>query len=357
MSNETNWNEIYPFLYLEKPQSQFFRWIRKNPELQSFGQPIYFAGILCPVSTANVEVMERTRAEYDTIEFVILKLFASGLQKADILASITGLELEMVKNVLSILENTYHHIEGKKVTEEGQQSLKDRRNIQCYQTTKQVQFEAITGTVLQPVLFQAMAGAEAYYFAYNQDKVRRILPKHYIERDVREDIMQNFDRHRSREIIERNVEKILEVTVEECRYTEAFLVKYDYLPHPFVVFPQQSSKSVTWIPVAVSESNAKVLKSKGFNFDYYNFELAVRPDKEFLPLVDIEKEYKLVVPANTLEKSFKIGPKSYEIAPKDSPDAIMKLHSQTGITPVWCVETADESKAQGEQEAEQNVDM
>lgn len=338
MGNQTDNQHEYSFLYLKKPQSQLARWTRKNKELQEFGKMEYFAGILCPVSTANVEVFERTRAEYDTIEFVILKLFASGLQSVENLSSIMGLEKEMVKNVLSVLENTYHHISGTQITDEGRQSLNDGKNIQCYKTTKQVQFEAITGTVLLPVLFQSMSGIEAYYFTRNQESVRRIMPKHYIERDVRSDIMTNFDHHRKRGTIERNVESIINVSVEDCTYTEAFLVKYDYLPHPFIILPVQGSKSVTWIPVAVSASSEKVLKKEGFEFDYYNFDLVVRPDSEFEPLVQLQKEYGLDVSPEKLEKTFTLGEKTFELSSPDNEAAELRVHPQTGFTPVFCVE-------------------
>ena len=283
----------YSFLYLKSPQFQFQRWLNKNPDFSKHGKPEYFAGLLCPVSTADAEVIERTRAEYDSIEFIVLQFYRIGITKASDIAQFTGLETDMIKNVLDILENSYHHIKNGKITEEGLQSLNDEKNIQCFQTTKQVQFECITGTVVLPSLFQTLSSIEAYYFLKNPDSIRRIMPKHYIERDIRKDILKNFEQHKLRGTIERNVEKILDVTVSYCNYTEAFLIKYDFLPHPFLLFAVQGSKSVLWMPVAISESTEREMKKRKLEFGYRNFIPLVRPDSEFKPLTELEKKYSL----------------------------------------------------------------
>ena len=339
MDKQTQQNQQQPqysFLYLKSPQFQFQRWLNRHTEFLNHGKVEYFAGLLCPVSTADAEVIERTRAEYDTIEFIVLQFYRIGITKASHIAEFTGLETEMIKNVLDILENSYHHIKNGQITEEGLQSLKDEKNIQCFQTTKQVQFECITGTVVLPSLFQTLSSIEAYYFLKDPDSIRRIMPKHYIERDIRNDILKNFEAHKLRGTIERNVEKILDVTVSYCNYTEAFLIKYDFLPHPFLLFAVQGAKNILWMPVAISESTAKEMEKRKLEFGYRNFIPLVRPDSEFKPLTTLENTYSLKQHPDKLPDEFTIKDTTYKVCDKNEPDASLRIHPNNNFTPVYC---------------------
>ena len=54
---------------------------------------------MTPVSTASVDVTERARAEYDSIELLILKLVSAGINKVNDISSLTGLKQDMVTNI------------------------------------------------------------------------------------------------------------------------------------------------------------------------------------------------------------------------------------------------------------------
>ena len=120
------------------------------------------------------------------------------------------------------------------------------------------------------------------------------------------------------------------------------------MPHPFIIFPVQGAKTVTWMPVAVSQSTAKVLEQNNFEFSFYNYDLVVKPDSEFEPLVRLEREYGLVVSSDTLSQNFTISDRKYRMADRNEENAVIKVHPDNGFTPVYCVELPKEEKTEEE---------
>lgn len=356
----------YKFEYLSKPYSYFKDWVNSTPDFLKFGNIEYFYGMLCPVSTASVTVLERANAEYDTIELTILKLYDAGIKDSRLISLLMGISQKMVNSILNILKNTYHHIDNGTLTEEGRKSLADERNIQLFETTKQVQFEALTGTLLVPSLFQTMSGIEAYYDQINTDEIKRFLPRHYIEKDIRNDLKEHLDDHRAKGTVGRNVEKIISVNVDNVKYTEAFLIKYSFLEHPFLIFPVKGTHKIFWNPVAISKSCEKTMLKHNLAFkfgDNYVFDAVVRPDKEFEPLLKIENDFNLKNPKNKLSKNYslkRINKKDgdlttvtetfFEVVPNTIQGAELGLHPDSPYTPVYCIKV-DEKEYEYKKEA------
>ncbi len=362
-----NPNQRYKFKYLSEPNYNyaFKSWCEVTAEFLKHGEIEYFYGLLCPVSSASVNVLERSDAEYDTIELTILKLYSAGIKDSRLISMMMGISRKMVDNILNILKNTYHHIENGALTKEGKKSLDDERNIHTFETVKNVQFEALTGILLKPSMFQSMSGIEAYYGQENVDEIKRFLPKHYIEKDIRQDLKEHIDYHRARGIVGRNVEKIISVNVEGVRYTEAFLVKYSFLKHPFLIFPVKGNYKTFWNPVAISESTKKEMDERNINFEFgknFDFDVSVADDSYFSPFVKIETDFNLKTPKAKPEKNFCVkSPKNYdgvkmivethfEMVKKDTEGAFLHLHPSSNYTPVYCIQT-DEITYEAEKEA------
>lgn len=360
-ASEKQKRKSYKFEYLSKPYATFKNWVEGTSEFVKHGEIEYFYALLCPVSSASVNVLERANAEYDTIELTILKLYNAGIKDSRLICMMMGISQKMVDNILNILKNTYHHIENGALTPEGKKSLKDERNIQLFETSKNVQFEALTGTLLQPSLFQTMSGIEAYYDQINTDEIKRFLPKHYIEKDIRQDLIEHLDYHRSRGTVGRNVEKIISVNVESVRYTEAFLIKYSFLPHPFLIFPVKGRHKTFWNPVAVSKSSKMEMEERNLEF---KFDVTTIDDSYFQPLVKIEKDFNLKNPKTELDENYSLKRKYkddngkqmivetfFKVVKKDAESAFLSLHPLSPHTPVYCIQTDEKEYEYKKEEA------
>lgn len=355
----------YRFKYLSNPPKHLRSWVNSNPDFLNHGEIEYFYGFLCPVSLASVKVLERANSDYDTIELTILKLYDAGIKDSKIISLLMGISEKMVVNVLGILKNTYHHIDNGKVTQEGRTSLNEQKNIQVYETIKNVQFEGLTGTIIPPALSQNMLGIEAYFDQKNVDEIKRFFPKHYIERNVHNDLITHLSDHKIQGVINRNVEKIISLKIDNIIYTEAFLVKYDFLSHPFIIFPVMGRTKTFFNPVAISKKTQEEMKKRNLVFKKGDsiFDVPVKENKDFEDLISIEKSQNLKELKSPQEKEYSRKRKKsdddnniivetfFKIAEKDDEGAFLDIHPDFPHKPIYSIIT-DEKEYPIDKEAD-----
>ena len=355
----------YRFKYLSNPAKHLRSWVNSAPDFLNHGKIEYFYGFLCPVSSASVKVLERANSDYDTIELTILKLYNAGITDSKVISLLMGISEKMVVNVLSILKNTYHHIDNGKVTPEGKTSLNEEKNIQVYETIKNVQFEGLTGTIIPPSLLQNMLGIEAYFDQKNVDEIKRFFPKHYIERNVHSDLINHLSDHKMQGIVSRNVEKIISLKIDNIIYTEAFLIKYDFLTHPFLLFPVMGLTKTFFNPVAISKKTKEEMEKLNLSFKKGDniLDVPVKENKDFEALINIEKSQKLKELKSPTEKEYSRKRKKSEgdnniivetffnIAKKDDEGAFLDIHPEFPHKPIYSIIT-DEKEYTDDKEAD-----
>ncbi|MBE7038347.1 MAG: hypothetical protein E7404_05555 [Ruminococcaceae bacterium] len=342
----------YRFKYLSNPGKHLRNWVDSTPDFLNYGKIEYFYGFLCPVSTASVKVLERANSDYDTLELTILKLYDAGIKDSKVISLLMGINEKMVVNILNILKNTYHHIDDGKLTAEGRTSLNEQKNIQVYETIKTVQFEALTGSIIPPSLSQNMLGIEAYYDQKNIDEIKRFLPKRYIEKNVYDDLIDHLSDHKMQGVVSRNVEKIISLKIDNIIYTEAFLIKYDFLLHPFILFPVLGRNKTFWNPVSISKAADDAMKKKNLIFKFkgdYIFDAPVKDAKDFIELANIENSFNLRTPKMPLSQTYsRKRPKDkdntdiivetfFKLASKNDEGAFIDTHPDSPYTPVYSV--------------------
>jgi len=353
----------YKFQYLTSAGKYLDRWEYIFPEFSKTGRVMYFYPFLCPVSTVNVHFRERTRTDYDTIEYFVLRLYASSVTSPETIADLLAIDLNYVKNIIGLMENSYGHIENGGLTEKGKQSLDDGQNIQVYETTTQVQFESITGTLLRYELWQEMSAIEPYYFQRNPDRYKRFLPIEAIERDITEELTgyleAELQRYKEKEMIDRNLEEVIGAEVSKLTYTEAFMIRYDFLPHPFILFPVTSGGRLFWNPVAISTSNADIMTRKGLSFKVGKKDLSpvILADSMFESLLEIEAKHELTVSKAPVGSKFTLGKerREYEVTEKGAEGARRFMHPMYNHLPVFAKLCTDEMKEEGV--VTENVDL
>lgn len=327
----------YRFQYLQRGALYLAMWQKKMADFGAHGKVLYFYPFLCPVATASVNVRERTRVDYDSIELFILRLYAASVTSPEVISEMLGIDLKMVQNIINLMENTYQHISSGELTDKGRESLADGKNIQVFDTVMQVQFEAITGTLLSHELWQNSTGIDSFYWQKKPDRYKRFLPVDSIGRDLSDEVKEHLDselvRYKGKEMIDLNIEEILGACVDEILYVEAFMIRYDFLPHPFILFPVQGRERVFWNPVAISESVHAEMQNRGLSFDFGKRTVTpvVRPDADFEPLSKIEREYALTEQKAKIGDVFTRGgknPATYEVVPEGSEGAKLMMHPE-----------------------------
>lgn len=276
----------FNFRYIEKPDKTLQKWDSVNKGFKEFGKLEYFMGFLCPICIAEMDIEERVRGEYATIEKLILRLYHNGVTEAQLLSDLTGLNIEMVQNILSVLENGYGHIKDGVLTEDGMNSLVSDINIQRYETTRQIQIEGLTGCVLIPELSQTFSGDNPYYDAGQPARIKKYPPSESVIVNLKKDFADVLNEYQEYEsgIFDRNIEMINSIEIEGSISVECFLVKYSFLPHPFIILPSQAARFVRWMPVAISKSDKEILDKCGISF---GGEVYVCSDERIEKLVEI----------------------------------------------------------------------
>ncbi len=336
MAENKDEKRTFNFRYIENPDKTLQKWDALNESFKEFGKIDFFFGFLCPICIAEIDVEERVRGEYSTIEKLILKLYHNGLTDGEILSDVTGLNIEMVRNILSVLENSYGHIKDGVLTEDGLNSLETDINIQRYETTRQIQIEGLTGCVLVPELLQTMSGDNPYYDSGETYFIKKYPPSDSVIINLKRDFADILNEYQEYEsgIFDRNIEMINSIEIEGSISVECFMVKYSFLPHPFLILPSQAARYIKWVPVAISEANKKVMDELGIRFDR---EVVVCGDERMEKIVEIynsinEKDEKEIQSAvgSTPDKFTKKNPETnsfetYQIK-EDYKNAIPVVH-------------------------------
>lgn len=105
--------------------------------------PIYY-----PIAVVEMEMGERSMEDFETIEYVILKLFASGITAVNLLSSLTGLDKTYVEEILKMLYSYGHIVDGK-ITPLGLESVKHRARITLKRSKQKFQIDAMNGNLLK----------------------------------------------------------------------------------------------------------------------------------------------------------------------------------------------------------------
>ena len=127
------------------------------------------------------------------------------------------------------------------------------------------------------------------------------------------------------------------IEIEGSISVECFMVKYSFLPHPFLILPSQAARFIKWIPVAISQSNKEAMDKLGIAFDR---EVVVCSDERIERLVEIyntmqEYDEKRIENASALnpeqfeKKNEDSGEISRYVVAKDYKNAIPVVHK-------WC---------------------
>ncbi len=275
-----NMDEVYEKpksnINIEKTKQALDIFQRTFPELFELGKLNIFHFFYCPISVALVDADEYIREEYESLELLILKLYDAGLTTVDAISTVTGLDKNLIAKTIELLKKAYRHIANDQITELGRLSINEGIKHVIYEVKREIQFEAITGTVLDREIEQRkdklLKGLDPRY--------SRPLPINTVEMDVEvtKDINKRLDEYKNLEksVFDKNIKSVRKVTTNMLRYTSGYAVSFDFLPDPFIIlrgrsFSKTEKRSVLmWKPTAISQDNAQVLQERNVDILSYN---------------------------------------------------------------------------------------
>jgi len=261
---------------IEKTKQALDIFRKSCPELFELGQLKYFHFFYCPISVALVDADEYIREEYESLELLVLKLYDAGLTSVDAICKVTGLHPKLVIKTLQLLKKAYRHIEDERISELGRLSINEGIKHVVYEVKKEIQFEAITGTVLDREIEQ------------RKDKLLKGLDPNYsrplaidtveLDEEVARDISERLNEYKNTEksVFDKNIKRVRKVTTNMLRYTPAYAVAFDYMPEPFIILRGRSfsktekRSALIWKPTAISQANAEILQERNVDIMPYN---------------------------------------------------------------------------------------
>ncbi len=105
--------------------------------------PVYF-----PIAIVEMDTVERSFEDFDTIELIVLRLVEAGVNSAKAISNLLGLDERYVSRILKLL-NGYDHISNGRITPLGRESIVKEKKIEKKAGRQQFQINALNKTVLR----------------------------------------------------------------------------------------------------------------------------------------------------------------------------------------------------------------
>lgn len=255
------------------------------PDLFAGGRPTFFACVYYPIAVLELDIVEATSEEFDTVEHAILELMAAGIQGSSEIADLLGLPTNFVRSIASVLAG-YGHIEDGQVTALGMQSIGDGVKYTRHHIRQKVQVDTLTGTLLPRDLVQpnsVLLTAEE-----TENRITHMMPNPILSSDVLHPFLGDLARfkHIRNSVLHTNVEQIEGVHSQEIRYAYSFLVQFEHLSHPLVILRSRqhggSKPDFSWRPIAIAPDTSRQVPSLA--------DVPVVEDSYFMPLYQLRDE-------------------------------------------------------------------
>ncbi|RKN77075.1 hypothetical protein [Paenibacillus ginsengarvi] len=237
---------------------------RNYPQFFAAGRVELCSKLYYPIALLELEVLESAGEEFDTIEHSILSLIYAGLTDPEQICDVLGLPLNYTMLIIKVLQG-YGHVTDSGITELGIKSAIENVKYTRMRVRHKVQADTWTGLLLRKEMLQRVQ-----FLSSSEEtniKIPHLTAQAYLSDETLLQINEVIAKykHSEQSVFHANVEGVEEIIDKEIKYTDALLLKFTHLPHPFVLLQCRSGSSKTrgpqyeWKPVAISQSNAGIL--------------------------------------------------------------------------------------------------
>lgn len=213
--------------------------------------PVYF-----PIAIVEMDTLERSFEDFDTIELIVLRLVEAGVNTAKGISHLLGLDERYVSRILMLLTG-YNHISNGRVTDLGKESIQQEKKIEQKAGRQQFQINALNKTILrleELVNERQIDDKEktrirvAHMMGVDGMEIKELVSQ------IKENDYQDFVPTGKEQSV--NLEKITAIRFIEMKYAYSYMVKLlNYKPMIFCKRFDQSKKEIKerykWIPLSV----------------------------------------------------------------------------------------------------------
>ncbi len=238
------------------------------PEIFRNNEIEIFHRFFCPISFIEADVKEYIIDEYDSVELLILRLYAAGIRNADTIHELTGIDVHMIKKLLHAEVYTYGHINpvDGELTNAGKQTIEDNHDINnlfqhaLYNVKRELQADALTGTIIR-----AEAEIPKDRMVPFSDSIEpNILPleAEKIDEELESEIKERLELYIKEGYLTdgNTLHEIGNLRTREIRYRMVYFVKMKGFRFPFLAMyylAQRDKKTVRVItPIAIAKEDA-----------------------------------------------------------------------------------------------------
>lgn len=268
------------------------------PELFKQGKIKIFQSFFCPISIVEADVKEYVIDEYESVEFLILRLYEAGLHDPLSITNLTGIDVNMVKKLLFAETYTYNHInpDTGELTFAGQNTLKDNLDIDnlfqyaLYDVKRELQVDSLTGS-----LIRADAEIPKGKMIYYNDAIKpNVLPKEsvIIDKTLEAEIQTRLQLYINEGYFSdgNTINSIGEMHTREIKYRRAYYATFENFYYPMIVISyfkvtDGTTKKVL-CPIAIAESDFMKL-----GMDRTKCAYLIRSDENFEYILKYQAEF------------------------------------------------------------------
>lgn len=248
----------------------------------------YFHSFLCPVAIAEADVKEYLIEDYDELELLVLRLYEAGFRDIQSLTQLSGMKGSLIERALYNERIVYHHIEPDSgiITDMGYKTLEENITNKLekhviYDTKRNLQIEAVTGTVIPSFLEDKTEKMRSVY----DESIDTIVPRNMIEYDeeLKKEINNRLREYIHLDIINEGdtIESVGGIYSKQIKYRWAFLTLFKGMQYPIIVLRGYKSidrvnaeskqkgkygKHVA-VPLAVAKTDSIFLSEQGIFFE------------------------------------------------------------------------------------------
>lgn len=226
-----------------------------------------FQRFYCPIAIIEANVKEYVIDEYESVELLVLRLYAAGLCDADAICDLTGIDVHMVEKLLYAERYTYGHINPftGELTEAGKKTLEENLDSDnllqhaYYNTKRELQADAITGTIIKAEM--ELSKAEMPFYSDMIEPSIIPLNSVTIDSELEREIHERLQFYIAMDYIKdgSTVKDIEKMYTKEIRYRSMYYVKLSGFQNPFLAVPydlMKNGKTETRImPLSISLSD------------------------------------------------------------------------------------------------------
>lgn len=249
----------------------------KYPEFYKAGKMEFCSCIYYPIADLELELLEASSEEFETIEHSILELIYSGIVNTKQIADMMGLPEKYVKKIISLLEG-YGQLLEMKVTDIGRKSVLEGVKYTKFTTRQKIQADPIFGVLLTKEISQSKG--QLFKADKTNNKIPHVQPDPYVEHEMFEELFDDLSRYRKgrKKVFHTNVIQIEQVISKQICYAYAFLVKFEKLDEPLILLKcrhqqrkDSSSDVFYWKPIAITRQIEEMLALQDYEFTVVPF--------------------------------------------------------------------------------------